>query len=63
VLLAYADLLLEGRPAPPAWLVATPGVDFAHGEGLSTAASAAIQSAFSQRDHALMRLLESLQRY
>jgi hydrogenase maturation protease len=62
VLLAYADLLLEGRPAPPAWLVATPGVDFAHGEGLSAAASAAIQSAFSQRDHALMRLLESLQR-
>jgi hydrogenase maturation protease len=60
VLLAYAALLLDGRPAPPAWLVTTPGVDFRHGEGLSAAASGAIQAAFSQRDRALMRLLESL---
>jgi hydrogenase maturation protease len=62
VLLAYATLLLDGRPAPPAWLVTAPGVDFDHGEGLSAAASAAIQAAFSQHDQALMNLLESLQR-
>lgn len=60
VLLAYAALLLDGRPAPPAWLVTTPGVDFGHGEGLSPLASAAIEAAFSQRDHALIGLLESL---
>ena len=62
VLLAYASLLLDGRPAPPAWLVTTPGVDFAHGEGLSLRASAAVESAFSQPDHAVMRLLDSLRR-
>lgn len=62
VLLAYAGLLLDGRPAPPAWLVTTPGVEFRHGEGLSLAASAAIVSAFGQPDHALMRLLDSLRR-
>jgi len=45
VLLAYASLLLEGRPAPPAWLVTTPGAAFDHGEGLSAAASAAIDAA------------------
>ncbi len=60
VLLAYAALLLNGRPAPPAWLVTVPGVNFEHGEGLSQVASAAIEAAFSQRDHALVRLLERL---
>jgi hydrogenase maturation protease len=62
VLLAYASLLLDGRSAPPAWLATTPGVDFDHGEGLSPAASAAIRCAFSQPDHELMRLLDSLRR-
>jgi hydrogenase maturation protease len=62
VLLTYAAVLLDGRPAPPAWLVTAPGVDFGHGEGLSPQASAAIQSAFSHPDHALMRLLDSLRR-
>ncbi len=60
VLLAYATLLLDGRPAPPAWLVTAPGVDFDHGEQLSPPASAAIQAAFSQHDHGLMRLLARL---
>lgn len=61
VLLAYATLWLEERQAPHAWLVTTPGLDFGHGEGLSPTASAAIHEAWSQRDHALMQLLERLQ--
>ena len=50
VLLAYAALLLEGRPAPPAWLVTVPGVAFGHGEGLSPTASAAIEAAFADNE-------------
>lgn len=60
VLLAYATLLLDGRPAPRAWLVTTPGVDFGHGEGLSQAASAAIEAAFNDQDQPLLRLINSL---
>jgi hydrogenase maturation protease len=60
VLLAYAAPLLEDRPAPPAWLVTTPGVDFAHGEGLSQTASAAIEAAFDDETQPLPRLMARL---
>jgi hydrogenase maturation protease len=63
VLLAYTSLLLEGRPAPPAWLVTTPGTAFDHGEGLSAAASAAIDAALDPALAAaepLRRLIETL---
>lgn len=39
-LLTYARLLYDKQPA--AWMVATPGVDFGHGEGLSPLARQAI---------------------
>jgi hydrogenase maturation protease len=50
VLLAYAALLLEDRPTPPAWLVTVPGVSFGHGEGLSPTASAAIEAAIADNE-------------
>ena len=59
-LLAYAALLLDGRPAPPAWLVTTPGLDFEHGEGLSEAASVAVEAAFSGENQPLPRLTAEL---
>lgn len=43
-LLAYAGLL-DQRPAPTAWLVTAPGVEFGLGEGLSETASAALARA------------------
>lgn len=60
VLLAYAALLLDARPAPPAWLVTVPGVSFDHGEGLSQPASAAIRAAFRHNDQPLPRLIAEL---
>jgi len=60
VLLAYAALLLDGRPAPPAWLATTPGVDLGHGEGLSPLAHAAIEAAFDDDSQALPRLMAEL---
>lgn len=60
VLLAYAALLLEDRPAPPAWLVTVPGVVFEHGEGLSETASAAIEAALASHDRPLRQLLHDL---
>jgi hydrogenase maturation protease len=60
VLLAYAALLLDGRPAPPAWLVTVPGVAFDHGEGLSHTASAAIEAAFAGHDRPLPQLIDDL---
>lgn len=59
VLLAYAALLLDGRPAPPAWLVTTPGVDFEHGESLSRTASAVIDAALDD-NQPLLHLIETL---
>ena len=59
-LLAYTGLLLDGRPAPRAWLVTTPGVDFEHGEGLSEAAKAAIEAVFDDQDQQLLSLMNSL---
>lgn len=41
-LLTYARLLYDKQPA--AWMVATPGVDFGHGEGLSPLARQAINT-------------------
>ena len=41
-LLTYARLLYDKQPA--AWMVATPGVDFGHGEGLSPLAQQAINT-------------------
>jgi hydrogenase maturation protease len=60
VLLAYAALLLEGRPAPPAWLVTVPGVAFDHGEGLSETVSAAMKAAFASDDRPLPQLIRNL---
>ena len=60
VLLAYAALLLDDRPAPPAWLVTAPGVDFGHGERLSPPASAAIETAFDDPSQTLPRLMAEL---
>lgn len=60
VLLAYAALLLEGRPAPPAWLVTVPGVAFEHGEGLSQTASAAIEAAMASNARPLPHLMHDL---
>jgi hydrogenase maturation protease len=60
VLLAYAALLLEGRPAPPAWLVTVPGVAFGLGEGLSEIASAAMDAAFGSDDRPLSQLMRNL---
>jgi hydrogenase maturation protease len=40
--LTYASLLYHRHP--PAWLLTIPGVDFAHGEGLSEAAEQAIET-------------------
>ena len=60
VLLAYAALLLEGRQAPPAWLVTVPGMAFGHGEGLSQTASAAIEAAFHDETQPLPRLMARL---
>jgi len=60
MLLAYATLLLEGRPAPPVWLATVPGVSFDHGEGLSHTASAAIEAAFAGHDRPLPQLIDDL---
>jgi hydrogenase maturation protease len=60
VLLAYAALLLEGRPPPPAWLATVPGVAFDHGEGLSPIASAAIEAAFDVETQPLPQLMRDL---
>ncbi|MFZ2358423.1 MAG: hydrogenase maturation protease [Anaerolineae bacterium] len=60
VLLAYAALLLDGRPAPPTWLVTAPGVTFGHGEGLSQTVSAAVEAAFVEDNHPLLRLMDDL---
>ncbi|MEI2693059.1 MAG: hypothetical protein V9H69_26410 [Anaerolineae bacterium] len=63
VLLAYTTLLLEGQPAPLAWLVTTPGVAFDHGEGLSAPARQAIDAALDPSLTAarpLLRLMETL---
>jgi hydrogenase maturation protease len=60
VLLAYARLLLDDLPPPPAWLVTVPGVVFEHGEGLSEAASAAIETAFARCDRPLTQLMHDL---
>jgi hydrogenase maturation protease len=57
VLLAYAALLLDGRPAPPAWLVTVPGVAFDHGEGVSETARAAMEAAFASDDRPLPQLI------
>ena len=57
LLLAYAALLLDGRPAPPAWLVTAPGMDFGHGERLSPPARAAIDRAFDDPSQTLPRLM------
>lgn len=60
VLLAYAALLLDGRPIPPAWLVTTPGARFGHGEGLSPTARAAVERACAGEDQPLWRLMDTL---
>jgi hydrogenase maturation protease len=60
VLLAYAALLLESRPAPSAWLVTVPGVSFGHGKGLSQVARAALEAAWSSDDQPLLRLMNGL---
>jgi hydrogenase maturation protease len=60
VLLAYAALLLEDRPAPLAWLVTVPGVAFSHGEGLSDAAKAVIETAFNGTEQPLLRWMDGL---
>lgn len=60
VLLAYAALLLDGRPAPSAWLVTAPGITFGHGEGLSETGGAAIEAAFVEDDHPLLQLMDNL---
>jgi hypothetical protein len=60
VLLAYAALLLEGRPMPPAWLVTVPGAAFDHREGLSETASAAIEAALGSDDQPLAQLMHDL---
>lgn len=44
VLLRYAELLSD-RPAPPAWLVTVPGINFGHGQSLSHVAQSAIKNA------------------
>lgn len=60
VLLAYAALLQDGRPSPPAWLVTVPGLAFDHGEGLSQTASAAIRAALDDESQPLQRLMARL---
>ena len=56
--LAYANLLRTGQSLPPAWLVTAPGVDFDHGEGLSTYAQAAVARALAD-DSPLQTLLRA----
>jgi hydrogenase maturation protease len=60
VVLAYCAAL--GSPIPPAWLVTAPGFAFDFGEGLSTAASAALDTALSAAHGPVAALLDRLAR-
>jgi hydrogenase maturation protease len=52
LVLAYATSL-AGHMVPPAWLVTVPGTQFGYGQGLSTAAAAAMSRALQDQDGVL----------
>ncbi len=52
LVLAYATSL-SGNRVPPAWLVTVPGTQFGYGQGLSTAAAAAVARALADQDGVL----------